>query len=222
MNGCTMRPRRGAKVYEYRKYICGTGNVKPGACKRYAIHEDKLLKVLKRMILDNYLAPARLEKLRGRLRARAGARHRGNPAALDGLKKRLVAVEEEIVLARRNVLRAVDDASFAELNAELQVWMKKRDRLNREMATAQKAQAVPLDQTEALVEKAVDRLYELRQELETATPKKVGEILRQLVSRVDLFFEPGTFKGKPCYRFLKGAINLRPMVEIQSFVVDAK
>src|SRR5581483_2357537 len=101
MYGCRMRPKRGTKQYDYRKYVCSGPNSKPGSCKHYSIDEDVIVGILKEELLKVYLRPERLAGLEAALTARATARHDRAPSDVERLKARLACVEDSIVLARR-------------------------------------------------------------------------------------------------------------------------
>jgi DNA invertase Pin-like site-specific DNA recombinase len=216
MHGTTFTDRSGRKTYSYKKYICSSAGLKPGVCRHYSIREDRLLPALVKKIQEVYLNPERLEGLRQQLLAKVQAKQEGNPALVENLTKRLDKLEAEIVQGRRNMLKVKDDEAFTELDAELSVWLKQRDRLRRELAAAQKAQAVPSEEAMATVTRAMGRLEQLREQLDGAAKHrdKLGEVIRLLVSRIDLYFENGSTTKRGHYRFVKGVVKLRMMLEV--------
>jgi DNA invertase Pin-like site-specific DNA recombinase len=224
MYGCTMKPKRGGRQYEYRKYVCGTPSVKPGTCRHYSIDEDRVVKVLLAKLLRDYLAPARLEGLRQALRKRTQKRHERAPAEADRLQARLTELEDGIKTARRHALQTKDDATFAELNEGLKELLAERKQLQQKLATAEKCQAESVEDATARVEAAIDQLEELRKKLKVLgslsftdpdVRRKLGEVLRRLVSRVDLHFEASAAGKKVWYRFVKGAVKVRPLLPVQ-------
>ncbi len=214
MHGSTAKPRRNGKVYEYRNYICSTATYHKGACKHYAVREDELIRFLLKKLQEVYLAPDRLEALRQRLRKREEAKHRASPAQAEGLRKRLETLDAEIARGRRNLFRAKDDETFEVLNEELRKHLDQRARLQRELEAAERAGEVPVDEVTAKVEKAVERLKTLCEDLKGASRERLGEVIRKLVSRIDLHFEPEHKKRRLFYRFSKGAIKLRPLLDV--------
>jgi hypothetical protein len=65
------------------------------------------------------------------------------------------------------------------------------------------------------VDRAVNRLLTFKDELHKTKPERVREILRLLVSRIDLYWEeaaPGK-RRRVWFRFAKGIIKLRPILE---------
>jgi DNA invertase Pin-like site-specific DNA recombinase len=216
MYGNTWRRAKGGKVFEYRKYVCGTIKTTPGACRHYAVDEKVITDLLIDQLLDVYTAPGRLEGVRRKLRERVEAKHRRAPADVERLRRRLAALDAEIRDAARNVLRAKDNVDL--LNEALSELRKQRDRVARDLAAAEQTQAGPADEAAGLVDQAVDRLLSLREQLKKARkqgrPELLGEVIRQMVSRVDVYFEPAEGGKRRWFRFAKAAIKLRPVVDV--------
>jgi DNA invertase Pin-like site-specific DNA recombinase len=217
MYGCTMRPKRGDKVYEYRKYICSAPNVKPGVCKPYAIAEDEVVKVMVVRLQKVYLNPERLAGLEAELLWRAEGRHDTAPADAKRLQQRLAKLEETIVRNRRRVLQADDDSTFAELNEGLKELVEERQRLEKELAEVQARQAAPAEQGAAKIRAAIARLRKLGEQLHKAKGQQLGEVLRLLVSRADLYFQEQTKGKKRWYAFVKGVVKVRPVLDVKCF-----
>jgi hypothetical protein len=217
MYGCTMRPKRGDKQYCYRKYVCSAPNVKPGVCRAYSIDESAVVKVLVDRLEKRYLAPERLEGLEAALLARSEAKHDGAPAEGDRLRQRLDKLEQDIVRARRRVLQADDDVTFTELNEGLRELVEQRQRLERELAAVQARQAEPVAQDQEKIRAAIARLRTLGEQLRKANGRKLGEVIRLLVSRVDLYFEEKTNGKRRWYSFVKGVVKVRPILDVQGF-----
>jgi DNA invertase Pin-like site-specific DNA recombinase len=218
MYGTTMRPRsKGGRVYEYRKYTCASPNTKPGTCRYYAVLEDTILDQLLDQLLQVYLAPERLESVRQKLLDKTEAKHQKAPAAVERLERRLAELDGEIRDAARNVLRAKDNVDL--LNEALTELRKVRARVAKDLAAAQKACQTPMDDTQAQAEAAIGRLFSLREQLEEArrTDNRplLGECIRLLVSRVDVYFEQVQKGKKEWSRFSKGVIKLRPLLRVQ-------
>jgi DNA invertase Pin-like site-specific DNA recombinase len=222
MYGTTMRPRRGARQYCYKKYVCSAPNVKPGVCRAYSIDEDKIVKVLKDQLEKVYLAPERLAALEAGLLARAEAKHDNAPAEADRLRKRLEQLEQDIVRSRRRVLQAADDATFVELNNGLREQVEARDRLQKELARAEALKGEPVAKDEAMIREALAVLRSLAGELRRATGPEVGAVLRRLISRADLYFEEKANGGKRWYSFVKGVVKVRPVLDVQAFAKSGR
>jgi hypothetical protein len=204
----------GAGPGTYRRYVCPTNRKRPGGCHQYSVREERLVPALVKKVLDEYLTPERVAKLRAKLLARVGAKHERSPVQAENLRKRVADLDVEIRQAVRNVMQAKENVDL--LNEGLSELRAQRDRLARDLEAEERARRVPVEDLEAEVERAVDRLNDLRQGLQTAGREKLGELLRRLVSRVDLYFEPYEGKNKTWFRFAKGVIKLRPALEVES------
>jgi DNA invertase Pin-like site-specific DNA recombinase len=215
MYGSTQSIRRKGKNYSYVKYVCDNA-VRKGRCRRHAVHEGVVLDALAGQLLDVYTEPARLEALRQKLTGRAEARHGRVPAEVERLRRRLEALDVEVRDATRNVLRARDNVDL--LNEALTELRKERDRVARDLEKAEQAEARPVEESTGQVEAAIARLFELRSQLEQARAegqsRKLATVIRLLVTRVDVFFEPVEGTKKPRFRFVRGVIKTRPVLEV--------
>ena len=217
MYGTTMKPKRGDKQYIYRKYVCSAPNIKPGICRAYSIDEDAIVHVLVERLEKVYLAPERLAGLEAALLARASEKHETAPDEAQRLRARLEKLEESIVRGRRRALQAQDDTTFAELNEGLREMVEQRRRLEKELSAAQTRQTEPVEEDNAKIQEAVARLRSLGEQLKKAKGKKLGEVLRLLISRADLYFEERTNGGKRWYSFVKGVVKIRPILDVPRF-----
>jgi DNA invertase Pin-like site-specific DNA recombinase len=212
MHGCTTRPKQGQKVYEYRQYRCSTNQIKPGSCRHYAVHERVILDLLVGQLRTVYLAPERIARLRQELVNRAADRSAAAPAAVRTLIRRRDALDAEVRRAAQNVLRCRDNVDV--LNEALSELRAEQVKVARQLEAAERAQAVPADDTAGQIEARLARLETLRGELDDAPPDRLGEVLRQLVSRVDVYFEAETTGRRTWYRFRKGVLKLRPILTV--------
>jgi hypothetical protein len=211
--------------YEYRKYFCQAPKKHPGTCRRYSILESRIHKALINKLLRVHLTDERLAAVRARLLERAETKHDKAPAQTERLRQRLTDLEADIRQARRNLLRAADDRVLAEATEELQGWLDERDKLHKALAAAERAGRRTADEATRQVDEAIARVETLRDRLQelqgiAGDPdapgrKDLGEVLRQLVSRVDLYFE-GQPRGTRCWFTLtRGTIKLRPLLSIE-------
>jgi DNA invertase Pin-like site-specific DNA recombinase len=217
MYGCHLRSRRRNKIYRYRKFVCSSPSSKPGTCKHYSVDEEQIVSILKEQLLKVYLAPERLAGLEAALVARAEARHDRAPADVERLKTRLAALDEDIVRARRRTLAVKDDSTFAQLNEGLRELLEQRQRLEKEQQAAAERLTVSVADETVRIDEAINRVQRLREELERATGPALGEAIRLLVTRCDLFFEERQ-KGKGrWFSFVKGVIKVRPFLDVSDF-----
>jgi DNA invertase Pin-like site-specific DNA recombinase len=197
----------------YRRYVCGTF-VMTGGCGGQSMREDHILPALVCKIRDLYLAPERLDALRHELRRQLEERKQAPSKGAAQLRKKVEKLDAEIRQGARNLLRAGDNIDL--LNAELSTLRQERDRLAAELATAERCGAGPTADTARTVEAAIGKLAALREELDKADPDRLGAVLGELVSHVDLYFEAIPKRVKTHHRFARGVVWLRPQGECSS------
>jgi DNA invertase Pin-like site-specific DNA recombinase len=217
MYGCTMTPRRGAKRYTYKKYVCSAPNVRPGVCKCYSVNEGVLVAGLVKILKERYVNDEALAAMEAELLARAQARRDGAPALTLRLKARLEQLERDIVRGRRRVLQAADDVTYEELNQGLRELVEQRRRLEKELATCQAHRQEPAAGGEDLIQAAVARLRELGRLLDTAQGKELGEVLRALILRADLYFQERHNGKRLVYDFVRAEVRPRPALDVKAY-----
>jgi DNA invertase Pin-like site-specific DNA recombinase len=198
---------------EYRYYICSGNQTNPGSCQDFSVREDRILPCLVRKLQESYLAPARLEELRAALRRKVAARHEEEPELAGRLRHRLAGLDRDIRQGARNLIRATDNLDL--IQEELTALRSQRERLAAELASLEHRQGVPLDQLNETVERAVAKLYGLRESLASAKPEQLKALLAEFVVRVDLYFDDRTgLKKNQWFRFAKGVVKLRPQLDL--------
>jgi DNA invertase Pin-like site-specific DNA recombinase len=212
MYGCTCRPRRGDKQYEYKNYRCGTNATKAGTCGSYAVREQVILDKLTDRLLQVYLSEERLAGLEAQLADRAGARHAQAPDRAARLARQREALDADIRRAAQNVLRCRDNVDL--LNEQLTQLRQKREKLTREVEEAEKEQARPAVAATEKVAEAFARLRDLRAALARARPEDLAAVLRCLVSRVDVYFKPVEKGRRRWFAFAKGVVKFRPVLDV--------
>jgi hypothetical protein len=205
--------RRPGKTYRYRRYLCGGYAIKgPERCKPHAIREDRILPFLVRKLQETYLAAPQLEALRQELRRKLAAKYQTSPGRVEGLRQKIAQLDAEIKQGARNLLRAGDNVDL--LNEALSELRGQRQRFARELESLERAQAVPSQEIDAQVEAAVGALVCLREKLEQADPAALRRVFQEMISRVDLYFEPQPKVQRTWYRFTRGVVKLRPQLEV--------
>jgi hypothetical protein len=214
MHGLVTRRKGTGKIYEYRRYVCNTERKDPGSCGNYSVGADKLVRALVRKLQAVYLAPERLEALQREILGQVESKRQRDPARAASLRKRLETLEADIRQGARNLVRATDNLDL--IQEQLTELRGQKDRLQRELDSVEREQTVPVEQQAERVRQAIKRLETLRERLDQADPDRLKEVLRTLVCGVDLYFDtqvkPGP-KGRKWYRFSKGIIRLRPILE---------
>jgi len=218
MSGDGTNPRRytdrdgNVREYTYVRYTCRTAVVKGrSACPGYSIREAKLLPTLVRKLQELYLGDDRIESLRGELLRQIEEQRGTEPDRLEHLRDRLRQIEADVKQGRDNLLRVRDSAVFAELNNALGELVQERAAMQAEIGQLETASGRDEGMEKQLVEKAIDKLRQLGQELANAEPQRLREVFLQMLVRVDLYYEEqAAGETRKRRRFLKGVATLRP------------
>jgi site-specific DNA recombinase len=213
MHGSTSK-RRNGRGADYTRYQCSKF-ISTGGCGFNSIREDRLLPVLISKLQKDYLAPGKLEDLRSELRRQLIAKREASPERSEAVRQKIDHLDEEIKQGARNLVRASDH--FDLLSEELSNLRQRRERLARDLTALEATQAFPTDEMKK-VNQAISALYSLRQRLQKANRDQLRAVLRELVSRIDLYFESEQKQHKRWYRFTKGVVRLRPQVTVSSSV----
>jgi DNA invertase Pin-like site-specific DNA recombinase len=213
MNGTTNTAKPGRKAY--RRYVCSNFTLKK-ICGSHAIREDRLLPALVRKIQEEYLAPERLERLRQRLLAKVRARREGPAKEVARLRAQIDQMDADIRQGARNLLRAGDNVDL--VSEALSDLRRQRDRLARDLESLEGPRAEPAEMARQ-VEAAIAKLHHLHEEFDRVDPSRLRALLKQLVSRVELYFEGESKTVRTFYRFLKGVIRVRPRLQVSNGVV---
>jgi DNA invertase Pin-like site-specific DNA recombinase len=223
MHGCTsVQPDRdhhgrirSPKKYRYRRYICGRYNSHGRAgCTCNTITERQLRNAVVGRLQQDFLDRGNLERLKAELRRQALAGKRGDPATAASLRRQLAELDRKIGEGTERYLTAPTHLMTV-LSGKLQEWQAQRERLGAELAAAERTDTDQRDVT-ALIDKAVDKLLRLREEIGKADPAKLRAVLHQLVTRVECWFDhvPYGRKGRKRSVLTRGLIHVRPDVQV--------
>jgi site-specific DNA recombinase len=191
-----------------RLYLCGAYNRwGKKACDCHWIKEAPILDVIVRVLQRDFLNPDNLQKVRNEINRQAKKDNRGDAAKERHLRAQIAAVEKKIATGNRNMALADPDAiqGIAQAVGE---FRQERDRLSQELAAMDDKPNVA--EAEAVVTEAERQLWKLRQGLEGDDPAEVRAVLRELVSKVELWWDHRQARTKIKSRFARGLIYLRP------------
>jgi DNA invertase Pin-like site-specific DNA recombinase len=213
MHGCTNRYKNRPGRRDYRRYVCTSFNLNgPSACGYHAIREDRLLPFLVRRLQEDYLAPSKLEQLKAELLAQAATKQQADPATAARLRAKLSGLDEEIRQGARNLLRGGPHTDI--VSEALTEVRQKRAQVARELEALERSLATPAGELERVVNDAITVLYQLRDRICGAEPDRLREVLKQMVSSIELYFEEEPKKKKVYHRLVRGVVKLRPQVDV--------
>jgi site-specific DNA recombinase len=183
--------------HAYGKHVCYANYIK----------ESRVVDCLLRKLQEALLDPANLERVRAEVRRLEAEEARGQPDRARGLERQLADLDQKIAGGMER-LALIDRELLADFTATLRGWKVERDRLSVELRRVNRPG--PAADVEAVVRAVESRLGQLRESLAEADPFQVREVLREMVSKVELHFDIVPRKGKTRSLFRRGLIHVRP------------
>jgi site-specific DNA recombinase len=215
MHGSMSTRRKNGKIYRYPKYVCSTycrsGKSNPSGCGCHAIRQDVIVDVLVRKLQESVLSGGNRDRLLQKVKKAYARRTKPDGKSVSLLKRRITKLSRDIDRAADRLLRAPEDLTDV-LVPKLSAMKRQWQRAEAELAAAQAARR-PLD-IEAEAEAAVDRIWRLGEELSNAAPARRREVLRRMVSRIELRFDHVQRGKRLECPFRQGMIRLRTDGEI--------
>ncbi len=195
----------GATVRGKRIYMCaGYLNYGRDFCHKNTLQEAPLLRYLVEQLQRAFLNPTNLERLRQEVRQlEEAARSTDN---LTRLEQDLAKREQDLATARRNILLLP-----AELvgGAASQLRQLEQERDQAQLALQQARQFSPVQTLEEQVREVEAALFSLHEALEQADDLLLRELLRQIISKIVVFFEHETKKNFTWSRFARAEVYRR-------------
>jgi site-specific DNA recombinase len=195
-----MTEKRGRRVYR-----CG-GNCRFGSgyCSANSVPEGLILAALVGKVRAVFLNPEHLSALRAEVRRQEEAER--DPGAVDGLRRRLAALDRDIDRGNGNLAVLPPDRLPAVI-AKVRGWEAERDRLRAELDRLTNGSRVKA--LEAQIAKVEKQLWELGEAVQHGTPAEIRAALRELVAKVQLSFDRRKVRVRTLTRWTGGVIYLR-------------
>jgi DNA invertase Pin-like site-specific DNA recombinase len=201
-------------------YVCG-GYSQKGltVCRRHFVRENEVVDVLVRKLQDTFLEESNLAELRNEIRRQLAPSAPTSSADTGRLQARIEKLSKQIDKGAEKLLTAPADLTSI-LTAKLQSWQKERDELQRQAGTHRTAPGATETDVEEIIGEAIGELQALRERLAEADPALLRNVLRQLVARVEFWFDWKTAKGRkrPFPVVRRGLIHVRPDLRIVKLV----
>lgn len=214
MYGQRSTRRKNGKTYTWERYVCSSYHTKGHhVCGHHTVDQAALLSLLLGKLRQAVLVGGR-EGLRDQVLTVMRKRQKGTTGEADALRSRLADLDKQLAQGAKRLIAAPDDIADL-LGAELSKLRKERDRLADRLT---EARPIRRDDLEAQADALVDRLWTLTQELGEAPPPRLREIVRRMVSRIDLRFRQEKWGRKTVSRFDAGEIVLRPDSDLYKLV----
>jgi site-specific DNA recombinase len=188
------------------------------ACQCHYVYEAPMLDVLIRKLQREFLNPDNLAKLREELKRQSAKTNRSEASQLARLKRRIEAIDKDVADGNKNMARAKSADAIEGIASTIREWRAERDQLARQLADLERgAEALPTETEIALAEQ---HLWTLREGLEQEDPTLVRAVLREMVDRVELWWDHHQAGAFIKTRFTRGLIYLKQDEQI-SYLVNA-
>lgn len=180
-----------------------------GFCAHNEIEEDSLVGTVVRLIEKRYLDEAALNRLRKAIRKQASQSQPDRDLDASTLRQRIKALDRQIVVGTERVFTAPENI-VATIYAKLDQFKAERDRLHAQLEAQTTPGTASRLGVEKKVEEAIEALRNLRQAIRDADPTDTRELLRQLVSSIELSFDRRQVGKYTKSSFREGKILVRP------------
>ncbi|NLX95979.1 MAG: recombinase family protein [Rhodopirellula sp.] len=198
--------RRKQLVYRCHTYQDGGKS----ACFRNQIPEDRLIAAVARKLHQEYWGENAIERQRKAIRKRQAAeKRRSKPLDETRVRSRIEALDRQIDQGTERVFSA-PEGLVARLYAKLDELRTERDQLRSQLDATGRDENGSNGRQEKEVDEAVEALRDLRRALEEADPEDRRDLLRQIISRIELHFSHEDVGGKTKNTFTHGTIFVRP------------
>jgi DNA invertase Pin-like site-specific DNA recombinase len=175
-------------------------------CHAHSIQQDKILACLIRKLLDDFLNPDNLAKLRAELRRQAEDARRKDPGLDRDLRARIADLALKIDQGAERL--ALVDADLVDaVSAKVRDWRQEKRRLETELELLENGPALAALEQE--IDRAEAQLWNLRETLASADPSDVRAVLREVVSKVELWWSCEQLPKKTRCTFARGVIYIR-------------
>lgn len=168
-----------------RRYRCGSyDRLGRAGCDANSVREDILVRVLGEKVQAAFLNPDVLAELRAEVRRQEVALD--DPATRQGLERRLAALDRDIEQGEARLLVLPADVIAGAVTG-VRKLKAEREQVRAELADLS-ARVRPTEELERVIEQVTQRLWRLREVLETGEPIDVREVFHSLITRVELHF----------------------------------
>ncbi|MEX2138583.1 MAG: recombinase family protein [Pirellulales bacterium] len=193
----------------HKSYVCNSYARfgKRGGCGHHAVYEQPMVEALVRKLREAVFAGGNWEKLLEQFVQRENAQAKAAPEIADRHKERIAELDRQIDQAADRVLRAPEDLVDM-LTDKLIAMRDERRRLAAELEADNRKTAPKATRSDP--EAHARRLWSLHLQFDKADPKTLRELLRRMVSRIDLWFERQQSGKKEFTRCVRGVVSLRP------------
>lgn len=195
-------------AYTNRIYVCsGYHQGGPTVCSRHYVKEEAIVACVLRQIAEKALSPRNQERLRAAMLKQLANKQTASPRNDRELQDRIAKLDREIAQGADRLLKLPEDLHDV-LVERLRTWRTERDDLRTRLDAQKPQERTDKRQAEAIIEAAMAKLDGLRERLQEIDPDKLRTTLREVVDRVELFFEQKPYGTRKRSELTRGVIYL--------------
>lgn len=196
------------RVYTYRKYLCPTHTLGGSTrCGYHHVPEEALLAVIVDKVVERFASAEAIAELRAEIERQ----DRQDDAAADqgqaGVKAAIAKLDKQIQKGNSNLALCPADL-VAGVAEQVRAWREERDRLA--LSLKQTKPRKPAAEMRAEVDRAIAQLKELRRHVEEGDPALVRALVREMVDRVELWWQGEQKAKRVQHTVVRGLIHARP------------
>lgn len=193
-----------------RAYRCSGYHLSGKArCTCNSIQEQPLVDCIAWLIQQRYLSDENLARLRKELDKQLRSRPRRALESAERLRNRIAELDRKIENGAERIFEAPAELTQT-LYEKLAQLRRERDRLEEQLKRMDNCQVVDEGKWRAEAEQALEALQNLRQAFATADRADLYELLRSVVSRIELSFTRRQSGKYTRTSFDRGVVYLRP------------
>lgn len=195
-----------------RFYHCGRyHHMGKHGCTANYVMEAKVLSCIAKKLKQVLLSPKNLKKLRQEMRRQEAAVANGEVIAPGRLHRQIQDLTKKIDQGIDR-LATIDADLLDDFKVRIRAWKQEKTVLEAEMARLM--QPVEKTDVEAIIRAVEAKLNDFEEAIQDGQPALVKEFLREMVSKVELYFARLPRRGKIRNPFRKGIIFLRPQADL--------
>jgi site-specific DNA recombinase len=206
------RPRSGERTTT-RYYHCSRYNAygRRSGCQPNYVREAHLIAAVSKKLAAAYFNPTTLSVLRAEIRRQEQGGEE-SPHAERHLEGRIADLDRKIKTGTERFLTAPDEL-IESCRASLTGWQEERKKLAGEL-DALRTKAVASEELDARVERILARAEQFETALRSADPSLARTALREMVDRIELWFDYAAKPKRVRSAFTRGLIYVHPASQL--------
>ena len=191
-----------------RYYKCGRYHQEgKRGCHSNIVREEPFLRAIVRKLQEDLKDPGRLARLHQLARQRAEASSKGESTRAQRLRKRAAELGQMIDQGLER-MAMIDADLLADYAAKVRGWKREHETVLRDLEAAAQPSGGP--DVEELLREVKVRAADLEGAFRDADPRKVRQVLREMLVKIELWFDHKQTPRMVKATFRRGVADMRP------------